>query len=166
MVVSSLSDSMCSFPHNIFYRNVVRIKENQWGKESLVTTNEHTSTNWGKKIRMQSCLIDSQSRMKLDPGTRKPFWTPKTGIVCIVYIILKASAFPLYYHHSSRCEMLTVPDMCIENPTDPWDIMIGTNVTWGGLPLWIKKQILEIMFCWLYITSVLNTTKMPWKFSF
>ena len=110
---------------------------------------------------MQSCLRDSQSRMRLDPGTRKPFWTPKTGIVCIIYIILKASAFPLHYHHSSRCYMLTVPDTCIENPTDPWDIMIGTNVTLGGLPLWMKKQILEIMFCWLYITSVLNNTKMP-----
>lgn len=82
---------------------------------------------------MQSCLIDSQSRMKLDPGTRKPFWTPKTRIVCIAYIILKASAFPLYCRHSSRCEMSTVPDTCIENPTDPWDIMIGTSVTWGGL---------------------------------
>lgn len=82
---------------------------------------------------MQHCLIDSQSRMRLDPGTRKPFWTPKTGIVCIVYIILKASAFPLHYHHSSRFYMLTVPDTCIENPTDPWDIMIGTNVTLRGL---------------------------------
>lgn len=114
---------------------------------------------------MQSCLIDSQSRMKLDPGTRKPFWTPKTRIVCIAYIILKASAFPLYCRHSSRCEMSTVPDTCIENPTDPWDIMIGTSVTWGGLPLWIKKQILE---CFAGCTSQVSSTppKCPESFLF
>lgn len=54
------------------------------GGQSLVTNNVHTNPNLGKMNTDTKLPQTPKGRMRLDPGTRNPFWTPKLAlsVVC------------------------------------------------------------------------------------
>lgn len=132
---------------------------------------------WKNKAQLQiiSILVLTWAKNK---DTELSHRLPKAGWVCIQelesHFELTWHCLPsIHPHHSNSfcfscsfpiCYMLTVPT-CRQYQTEPWDQLIGMNVALGALPLWVGRQILEIMVCWLHITKCAfdKTNALKWN---
>lgn len=71
------------------------------------------------------------------------------------------AAFPVSYPIAPGITMLTVPDTCRENQSDPWGRIINTSVDVESL---IRKENLEIIVSWVHIMEI-DKTEMPLSFN-